>query len=73
MVVIMARWTMASWWSGLVSWSRAQRRCLLIHPELLSTTQMRGRTWKPVASGRRLMICRVRVRKSFAQMSNRLG
>src|SRR6185312_2847278 len=44
MVVIMARWTMASWWSGLVSWSRAQRRCLLIHPELLSTTQMRGRT-----------------------------
>src|SRR4029077_19576881 len=42
MVVIMARWTMASWWSGLVSWSRAQRWCLLIHAKLFSTTQMPG-------------------------------
>ena len=50
MVVIMARWTMASWWSGLVSWPRTQRRCLLIHAKLLSTTQMRGRTWKPCRS-----------------------
>ena len=72
-VVIMARWTMASWWSAVVSWSRAQRRCLLIHAKRLSTTQMRGRRWKPVAPGRRLMICRVRVRTSFAQMSNRPG
>ena len=50
---------------------RAQRRCLLIHAKRLSTTQMRGRTWKPVAPGMRLMICIVRVRTSFAQMSNR--
>ena len=56
MVVIMARWTMASWWSGLVSSSRTQRRCLLIHAKLLSTTQMRGRTWKPAAPGMGLMM-----------------
>src|SRR6187200_1434410 len=33
--------------------------------------KLRGRRWKPVAPGRRLMICIVRVRTSLAQMSNR--
>uniref|UniRef100_UPI003556DC9A AraC-like ligand-binding domain-containing protein n=1 Tax=Rhodococcus qingshengii TaxID=334542 RepID=UPI003556DC9A len=42
MRTIMAMRTIASWWSGLVSWSRTQRRCLLIHAKVRSTTQTRG-------------------------------
>nr|WP_259465890.1 hypothetical protein [Rhodococcus opacus] len=47
----MAMYTMVSWWSGLVSESRTQRRCLLIQAKVRSTHQTWGRTWNPVLPG----------------------
>ena len=72
MVVIMAMWVMASW--GRVGFVGAHAAAVLDDPRETSLDHPDpGRTWKPVAPGRRLIISIVRVRTSFAQISGHPG
>jgi hypothetical protein len=56
--------------SGRRSWSRQWRRALMIHDQERSTTHLRGRTTKPLASGGRFTVLMVMSRYFFAQVTS---